>query len=527
MYRPPDRKIETCTDYFKGVLAQVKSENRYCYFLGDYNVDILNSDKHTATSDFLDIMYSHCYLPLINKPTRVNQRSSTLIDNIYTNCFIDTEFFTGILHSDISDHFPIFAINSSGKVMPKKDEIIFKRTFSERNISKFKEELFKINWEKFVYSIKDPQEAFSIFHSHVTKFYNKCFPVKRVKRGYKNRIPWLTDELKMLINIKNKLYVKSEKDPTGNIKEKYCAHKCKLNRLLRDAERNHYEELFTLYKNDLSRSWQVMKDIINKNKQPTTTVDRIELNGEIVTDKKRIVNSFNDYYINIGPNLSKSMPESDISPLAYMGTRVNNTMFINPTTEIEIRKHILSLKNSSPGWDEITGKILKETHECILKPLTYVFNLSLSQGVFPSELKIAKVIPLYKGDSKFIVSNYRPVSVLPVFSKILEKLMYTRLFSFINKNNLLYKLQFGFRPEHSTCLALISLIDKITDALEKGDFVLGLFLDFSKAFDCINHEILYLKLEHYGIRGMALKWFRSYLSNREQFVTFLGENFFT
>jgi len=256
-------------------------------------------------------------------------------------------------------------------------------------------------------------------------------------------------------------------------------------------------------------------------------VDRIELNGEIVTDKKRIVNSFNDYYINIGPNLSKSMPESDISPLAYMGTRVNNTMFINPTTEIEIRKHILSLKNSSPGWDEITGKILKETHECILKPLTYVFNLSLSQGVFPSELKIAKVIPLYKGDSKFIVSNYRPVSVLPVFSKILEKLMYTRLFSFINKNNLLYKLQFGFRPEHSTCLALISLIDKITDALEKGDFVLGLFLDFSKAFDCINHEILYLKLEHYGIRGMALKWFRSYLSNREQFVTFLGENFFT
>ena len=113
---------------------------------------------------------------------------------------------------------------------------------------------------------------------------------------------------------------------------------------------------------------------------------------------------------------------------------------------------------------------------------------------------------------------------MPVFSKILERLMYNRLLYFINKHKLLYDLQFGFRNKHSTCLALIFLIDKISEALENGNFVLGVFLDFSKAFDCVNHDILIRKLEHYGIRGIALDWMRSYISDRKQFVCFKGVN---
>ena len=149
-------------------------------------------------------------------------------------------------------------------------------------------------------------------------------------------------------------------------------------------------------------------------------------------------------------------------------------------------------------------------------------NISLLKGVVPSELKIAKVIPLFKSGDPTKFSNYRPVSVLPVFSKILERLMYTRLLSFINKNNLLYKFQFGFREDHSPQLALIYLIDKISNALENGEYVLGVFLDFSKAFDTVNHEILFTKLKHYGIRDNALCWFKSYLSNRIQYVSYEG-----
>ena len=137
-------------------------------------------------------------------------------------------------------------------------------------------------------------------------------------------------------------------------------------------------------------------------------------------------------------------------------------------------------------------------------------------------MKIAKVIPLFKSGDTTSFSNYRPVSVLPVFSKILERIMYNRLLAFINNNNLLYDYQFGFRNKRSPNLALIFLVDKISTALENGEYVLGLFLDFSKAFDTVDHEILFLKLEHYGIRGNALALFKNYLSNRSQYVVYNG-----
>ena len=141
-------------------------------------------------------------------------------------------------------------------------------------------------------------------------------------------------------------------------------------------------------------------------------------------------------------------------------------------------------------------------------------------GVFPSGLKLAKVIPLYKANDPTMFSNYRPVSLLPVFSMILERIMYNQLLSIINKHKLLYAYQFGFRKNHAPELALLCLVDKISDALENGEYVLGLFLDFSKAFDTVNHDILLAKLDFLGIRGICLQWFRSYLSNREQYVVY-------
>ena len=265
-----------------------------------------------------------------------------------------------------------------------------------------------------------------------------------------------------------------------------------------------------------------MKDVINKNKQPVSSPPYFEVNDKKITDKNKIANSFNEFYINIGPNLCKSLPPSDVSPLSYLKNKNNVSMFLNPTSEMEIKKIIASLKVSSPGWDEIGTRMIKDVTDYLLMPLAYVFNLSLSCGVFPAELKVAKVIPLHKGDSKHILSNYRPVSVLPFFSKILEKIMYSRLISFINKHNILYKLQFGFREDHSTGMALTLLVDKVASALEKVECVLGVFLDFSKAFDCLNHNILFQKLNHYGVRGTAISWFQSYLSDRKQYVYYDG-----
>ena len=166
-----------------------------------------------------------------------------------------------------------------------------------------------------------------------------------------------------------------------------------------------------------------------------------------------------------------------------MVDRVLERMVIAPVVENEVKSIIKCLKDSSSGWDAISAKVVKATHSSFITPLTHIMNLSLRYGIFPAELKIARAIPLFKSEDPGSFSNYRPVTVLPLFSKLLERLMYQRLLSFIDKHNILYSFQFGFREMHCPNLALIVLVDRISKALENGDFMLGLFLDSSKAFD--------------------------------------------
>ena len=197
-----------------------------------------------------------------------------------------------------------------------------------------------------------------------------------------------------------------------------------------------------------------------------------------------------------------------------------NSLFLKLVTTEEVGNIMASLKDSSPGHDEMKIGPIRSVLNYIEGPLTYVCNLSLNEGIFPDILKIATVIPLYKKDDPVFFNNYRPVSLLCSLSKVLEKLMYNRVISFLDDNNILFKYQFGFRKSHSTYLALTILMDKLIKSIENGDHVVGVYLDFSKAFDTVNHTILLTKLHHYGIHGQALNWFKSYLENMKQFVTY-------
>ena len=142
----------------------------------------------------------------------------------------------------------------------------------------------------------------------------------------------------------------------------------------------------------------------------------------------------------------------------------------------------------------------------------------MMKGVVPEDLKIAKIIPIYKSDDKKIISNYRPISVLPAFSKILERLIYKRLLDFINQHGILSQNQYGFRKNISTAMALVDLVDKISSSIENNEYTIGIFIDLAKAFDTVNHDILLNKLYHYGVRGIPYEWFKSYLNNRKQYV---------
>ena len=188
----------------------------------------------------------------------------------------------------------------------------------------------------------------------------------------------------------------------------------------------------------------------------------------------------------------------------------------------EIISVISSLSNSAAGYDEIPASIMKQLIVYYVQPLTLLINKSIAQGKFPDELKLAKVLPIYKNEDEQMIQNYRPISVLPFFSKIFEKIISIYITDFIEENGLLYSNQFGFRKSHGTNHAIISLVEKVSKALDTGKFVIGIFLDLRKAFDTVNHDILIKKLESYGIRGNILNWLKSYLNNRTQYVHYNG-----
>ena len=517
VYRPPNTDLENFIDSLNNLTSPLNSSKTLNFYLGDYNLDLLSYSIHNPTAGFIDMIYSNSYLPLINKPTRVTSQSMTLIDNIYTNC-IHNNIERGIFFTDISDHLPIFCIVNCFKTKTKTNEFIQKRIYSTKNFARYKEMLNNEDWVGPITSSNDPQDAFTNLHSTLCKFHNKCFPMQKIKLGYKTRKPWLTQELKNVIKIKNKLFYKSKTDPDKELI--YKKFRNSVNKKLHKAERDHYHELLIKNKNNLSKSWKIIKEVINKNKKCSLLPEKFLINNKEINNKQEIADAFNKYYVNIGPNLCKNNNDASISPMQYMNEPNPFQIVLSHVTTKEVKDISLSLNLCSPGWDFLSTKIIHSNLDILLEPLTHVLNLSLEKGVFPIELKLAKVIPLHKGNETHLVSNYRPISLLPIFSKIFEKVMYNRLILFLDTYKLLYELQFGFRKDHSTCAALIMLIDKITSELEKGNFVLGVFLDYSKAFDCINHSILLQKLHYYGIRGIALEWFRNYLSDRKQFVYF-------
>ena len=198
-------------------------------------------------------------------------------------------------------------------------------------------------------------------------------------------------------------------------------------------------------------------------------------------------------------------------------------MFFPSTYQQEIVEICTSLRSSSAaGFDNTHIDVVKQNIDIISKPLTRIINLSLSSGIFPKQLKFACIIPLFKSGDQDLYANYRPVSVLPFFSKFLEKVVYKRLYNFLIKYDILFDNQYGFRKNHSTALALLHLYDTLANAIDNKEYTMGVFIDLSEAFDTVNHEILSAKLQHYGIRGTPLKWFESYLSGREHFVNFNG-----
>ena len=525
VYKPPGVNLNSFYDSMCTILNIIKHENKLAYILGDFNLDLLKCNDHLPTSEFYELMYSYSYLPTITKPTRVTADTATLIDNIFSNDSRVNEHRSGILYTDISDHFPIFSFNpnvstSYSEHNEQPNAVQYHRAYSNHNMRNFTAALCSYDWSQ-VFSIDEPQVTYSTFNNALLSLYDHHFPLKQMVSRYKSRKPWLTQGLRHSIQLKNQLYIKYHKSPTDENATIYKNYKRQLKNLLNLAEKNHYDEMFRINKNNLKKSWGLLKEVLN-HKPVSNVPDTFMIEDQITSDTKFIANKFNEQYLNAGPSLAANLPAPSRSHMSYMPLPNRDSIFLREVAPSEVRDIISSLKTSAAGWDGISTKILKKSSEALLPILVHIFNLSITNGVFPTELKRAKVTPIFKKGDPELLINYRPISVLPALSKILEKLVHNRLSSFLDKHNILYEKQFGFRPNHNTVSAVTYLTNEIIEQYENGQATLGVFIDLQKAFDTINHSILIDKLESYGIRGVALQWFRSYLRDRDQYVSCLG-----
>ena len=521
IYRPPSSNLKQFTDKFTKYIESLGK--RELYICGDFNIDILKYNTHVDTKQFVDEMFTMGFSPIINKPTRITSTSATIIDNIWTNNVkLVSNCMSGVIIDDISDHLPIFCINKlnsphHSKIVP---DTLYVRQENDVNIEKMCHCFRNTNWET-VLNETDVNKASSSFINIYKKTYESCCPLKKLKKQEKPNKPWFTFGLKNACRKKNILYKDFLSKRDSKSEKRYKDYKNKFVTILRKAENDYYKDLLYAYKNNIKKTWNVINSLLNKDKSSQQVIHELIEDGNSVSGSLNICNLFNKFFVNIGPTLaSKIEPITKIDYTHFMGDKLDSSMFLSPTSESEILDILNNFKSKkSKDCYDIKMTVFKKTISNIIVPFTHVCNLSLEKGIFPDSMKTAKVIPIFKAGNKNEVGNYRPISLLPQMSKVLEKIYYKRLMSFINSNSILSESQYGFRKKRSTAYALSDFIESVSNELQ-DKYSIGIFIDLKKAFDTVDHKILLKKLQHYGIRGVALSWIESYLFNRNQFVNY-------
>ena len=386
----------------------------------------------------------------------------------------------------------------------------------------FNNKINNVDWAQ-VHNSNNADDKYNTFFKIYETCYNESFP-KQIKTENKRKATgkqWILPWLQEACDRKNKLYHIYIKKPTLENKNIYINFKKWVEKRVYVAKRKYYNNLINMYSSNSKKQWQIMNNIINR-KKSKNKINKLKIDGVETSNNVAMAEAFNTYFSNIANELKNNinLPTNSLHTLLPENS-TKNSIFLIPTTSSEVSDLIKSLNNSTTSDLNITA--LKSVNFNVSEILSHTINASLQQGTFPAALKVAKVIPIHKTGKKDDVSNYRPISLLSVFSKLYEKVMQKRLLNFFEKNNSIYKGQYGFRPRHSCEHALLDAQNYLLHTLDKKEIALLLLIDFSKAFDMVDHEILLNKLYFYGVRGLAHDWLRSYLFDRSQYVSINGK----
>jgi hypothetical protein len=530
----------------------VSSIDGPCIILGDFNIncfsfsasDNLQTVDGDDTQLYVNSLLGNGYSPLISKGTRYDNRRNktvTCIDQIWYN-MLSSNIRSGVFSSSVSDHLPIFsfipvtvsAISSSDpNTIPK-----IKYAITPATLETLSNTIPKIVSDTYSFSeTNSASDTYSFFHRSLSVAHDACLIDKKSKTSARclDDNPWISVGLAKSSNVKNILYKRWIRSKGTSLEEskgisveetrynEYRDYRSKLRDLIKASKTNYYMQLFEKVNGDARRTWSVVNKIRCKMKG-SSSPSYIEFNQQLITDRRSICTLFNNYFTEVANKLNsdkyKDDPPSPDDFRRFLGKRSCNSILLYQIEPDEIIKIISSFNNNKSS--DLSVRAIKHVRHALAPVLTRLFNNCMFSGVFPSELKIAKVIPLFKNGKQHLLSNYRPISILPLFSKIFERIIHSRLTSFFDSQNTIYENQFGFRKKHSTIHALSTAVKSIAQSMNDKSHSIGLFIDFSKAFDTIKHEILLKKLEHYGIRGPALDLLTDYLSGRYQYVSLDG-----
>lgn len=535
-YRPPRDTLDIFHDDFSTLIPSIKRNGSELMLAGDYNIDLLQIDKKEFVNNFFaTLVTNNCY-PKITMPTRFANKSASLIDNIFCKISPNTmSSVSGILLKRFSDHLSYFSIfddliktNAKNKTTSANKYITIK---TKLDVDLLETELVNKNLMQLL-NKNDTNLNTACLLSTITEIKDKLTPSKTVKfNKYKHqKEPWMTQGILVSMKKRDLLYVQQLKieDPENpakkELKAKVQFYNRSIRKCMRKAEQNYYSNLFEIYKCDIKRTWKTINSALNRKSKTNLSPDFfIDDLGNEIRDPEQIAEHFNNFFANIGHTFANAL---NFSPNGYRQfldkmPPATASLVFKPITVDDTIKIINDLKpKHSYGYDGISSCLLQSLKNTLAEPICFLINQSFENFTFPDPLKIAKVIPIFKKDNKKLFSNYRPISLLPSISKIFEKAIFLQLYSFFTENDLLFGSQYGFRSNHSTEQATIELIERILKAITSKETPIGIFLDLSKAFDTLDHEILMSKLHHYGVRNEAFQLLYSYLSSRSQFVEF-------
>ena len=531
VYRHPGSQYKEFEARMCQNVSLINQNNSKVIILGDMNINLLKYNTVGCVSQYLNNLQGAGCLSYVNdKPTRFVKRGSrweiSCVDHIYSN--LDHEKLeTNVITSSISDHYSTFVkINQIKEcTIPKTDIYTRKKTLTEAEETKLNSELQIAFENSNLTGVTNVDEKTKIIIDIYQNLIDKFFPIRKLSRKEKSFFckPWITRGIRVSMDNRDRLQRKSIRLKTEEAITEYKKYKNCVTRLQKKAYNTFHSKKVTSNFHNKKKLWQSINEISNYKKRKSLDIKCLIKDKTEHRDPKSIANCLNNHFNSIGNEMAEKFRKQNTNSTSFSPIFPDpiNSVYFGKTTVEEILKIIRKLNtNKAPGSDGISNYVIKKTQHTIVPILVNLFNECMENGIFPAPLKLARIVPIHKGGPMDNPTNYRPISLLPQFGKLFEKIIEIRLSKFLNKHNLITKEQYGFRKQYSTELAITDIQNALLKNLDENKLTCTVFLDLAKAFDSVNHEILLAKLERYGIRGTPLLLLKSYLSDRQHLTKY-------